>query len=68
MITAWEPVPSSRNRIADPGLWPVDISQVVSKDTARARWKCFDAAHALTARNFRGETLSRGATASAPAP
>ena len=60
MITAWELVPSSRNRIADPGLWPVDVSPFVSKDTARARWKCFDAAHALTARNFRGDTLSCG--------
>ena len=68
MITAWELVPSSRNRIADPGLWPVDISPFVSKDTARSRWKCFNAAHALTARNFRGDTLSCGASPSIAAP
>ena len=68
MITAWELVPSSRNRIADPGLWPVDISPFVSKDTARARWKCFDATHALTPRNFRGDTLSCGAATALPAP
>ena len=68
MITAWELVPSSRNRIADPGMWPVDVSPFVSKDTARARWKCFDASHALTARNFRGDTLTCGTAAPAPAP
>ena len=68
MITAWELVPSSRNRIADPGLWPVDVSPFVSKDTARARWKCFDAAHALTARTFRGDTLTCGVMAPATIP
>ena len=68
MITAWELVPSSRNRIADPGLWPVDVSPFVSKDTARARWKCFDASHALTARSFRGDTLTCGSAASSTAP
>ena len=68
MITAWELVPSSRNRIADPGLWPVDVSPFVSKDTARARWKCFDAAHALTARSFRGDTLTCGTAAPATVP
>ncbi len=68
MITAWELVPSSRNRIADPGMWPVDVSPFVSKDTARARWKCFDASHALTARNFRGDTLTCGTAAPAAAP
>ena len=68
MITAWELVPSSRNRIADPGLWPVDVSPFVSKDTARARWKCFDASHALTARTFRGDTLTCGVMAPATIP
>jgi gamma-glutamyltranspeptidase len=38
-IEAWKLTP--RNRIADPGLWPVDISASLSKDTARARWTCF---------------------------
>ncbi|HEX6964909.1 MAG TPA: gamma-glutamyltransferase, partial [Gemmatimonadaceae bacterium] len=48
MIEAWKLVPPSRGRIADPGLWPVNISAFVSKDSARARWSCFDAHHALT--------------------
>jgi gamma-glutamyltranspeptidase len=30
-----------RNQIADPSLWPVDISAALSKDTARARWQCY---------------------------
>jgi gamma-glutamyltranspeptidase len=58
MITAWQLVPSSRNRIADPSLWPVDVSAFVSKDTARSRWRCFDPARALTPAIFRGDTLS----------
>ena len=39
MIEAWRLTP--RSRIADPGLWAVDISAALSKDTARARWSCF---------------------------
>ncbi len=57
-LTAWFLVPSSRNRIADPALWPVDFSPIVSKDTARARWACFDAARALRPSDVRGDTLS----------
>jgi gamma-glutamyltranspeptidase len=68
MISAWQLVPSSRNRIADPSLWPVDIGPFVSKDTARARWKCFDAAHALTGANFRGDTLTCAAAPNLAAP
>lgn len=48
MISAWQLVPSSRGRIADPSLWPVNTTPFTSKDTARARWKCFDPRHALT--------------------
>jgi gamma-glutamyltranspeptidase len=40
MIEAWRIAPA-RNRIADPSLWPVDITAAVSKDSARARWNCF---------------------------
>ncbi len=68
MISAWQLVPSSRNRIADPSLWPVDIGPFVSKDTARARWKCFDASHALTGANFRGDTLTCAAAPNIAAP
>ncbi len=47
MIEAWKLVPSTRGRIADPGLWPVDVTPFTSKDTAAARWRCFDPARAL---------------------
>ena len=48
MIEAWKLVPPSRGRIADPGLWPVNISAFTSKDSARARWRCFDPRRSLT--------------------
>ena len=68
MITAWQLVPSSRNRIADPSLWPIDLSPFVSKDTAKARWRCFDPTRALPVTSFRGDTLvCAGIPASAPA-
>ncbi|HVT39443.1 MAG TPA: gamma-glutamyltransferase [Gemmatimonadaceae bacterium] len=56
-VSAWLLVPSSRNRIADPGLWAVDVAPIISKDTARLRWKCFDPAKALTPAIFHGDTL-----------
>jgi gamma-glutamyltranspeptidase/glutathione hydrolase len=58
MIAAWQLTPTTRNRIADPGLWPVTVEPLVSKDTARVRWRCFDAARALTPAIFRGDTLT----------
>jgi gamma-glutamyltranspeptidase len=58
MIAAWQLTPTTRNRIADPGLWPVTVEPIVSKDTARARWRCFDPARALTPAIFRGDTLT----------
>ncbi|HEX5436030.1 MAG TPA: gamma-glutamyltransferase [Gemmatimonadaceae bacterium] len=57
MIEAWKLVPSSRGRIADPGLWPVNITAFMSKDSARERWVCFDAHHALTADQVDGDHL-----------
>ncbi len=65
MIAAWQLVPSSRGRIADPSLWPVNIEPITNKDTARARWKCFDPSHALTPASLRGDPL---ACESPPAP
>ena len=56
MIEAWKLVPSARNRIADPGLWPVNINAFTSKDSARARWRCFDARHSLTSSELSGDT------------
>lgn len=58
MLSAWLLVPSSRNRIADPGLWPVDLEPFTSRDTARARWRCFDPGRAPTAEMIRGDSLA----------
>jgi len=58
MIAAWQLTPSTRNRIADPGLWPVTVEPLVNKDTARVRWRCFDPTHALTPEVFHGDTLT----------
>ena len=56
MIEAWKLVPSSRGRIADPGLWPVNITAYTSPDSARARWRCFDPRHALSTKELEGGT------------
>lgn len=56
-LSAWFLVPSSRNRIADPAMWPTDYAPIVSKDTARARWACYNANRALTPESVRGDTL-----------
>lgn len=63
MVEAWKLVPSGRGRIADPGLWPVQTEAFVSKDTARARWRCFDAGRALRPADLRGDTLRCGEAA-----
>lgn len=57
MIAAWQLVPSTRNRIADPGLWPTNTEPFTNKDTARIRWQCFDPNRALTSASVRGDTL-----------
>lgn len=57
MLSAWFLTPSSRNRIADPAMWPVDVASIVHKDSATVRWRCFDAGRALTPRAVRGDTL-----------
>lgn len=57
MLSAWFLTPSSRTRIADPAMWPVDVASIVDKDTARVRWQCHDAERALTPRLVRGDTL-----------
>ncbi|MBY0490926.1 MAG: gamma-glutamyltransferase [Gemmatimonadaceae bacterium] len=56
-LSAWFLVPSSRNKIADPALWPVDVASIVHKDTAAVRWRCYDADKALTPASVRGDTL-----------
>lgn len=57
-LTAWFLVPSSRNRIADPALWPIDVAPIINKDTARVRWGCYAAERALTPESVRGDTLA----------
>lgn len=56
-LTAWFLVPTTRNRVADPGLWAVDIAPIVNKDTAKIRWGCFSADKALKPADVRGDTL-----------
>jgi gamma-glutamyltranspeptidase len=57
-LTAWFLVPSSRNRISDPSLWPIDVEPITNKDTARVRWGCYSAEKALTPESVRGDTLA----------
>ena len=50
LIEAWKLQPSSRGRIADPSLWPVDIGPVIDPVAAKERWTaCFDTARATNA-------------------
>jgi len=57
-LSAWLLAPSSRERVADPGLWPVNIEPIVNKDTARTRWTCYDPDRALRPLDFKGDTLA----------
>jgi gamma-glutamyltranspeptidase len=68
-LSAWLLAPSSRGRVADPGLWPVNIEPIVNKDSARTRWACYDPDRALRPSDFQGDTLAcaRMKTSAAPA-
>lgn len=57
-LSAWFLTPSSRGKIADPALWPVDVASIVAKDTARIRWQCFNPDRALTPSGVQGDTLA----------
>ncbi|MFQ5632947.1 MAG: gamma-glutamyltransferase, partial [bacterium] len=49
MIEAWKLAPSTRGRIADPGLWPVDLQPFTDKEWAKRRWQsCFDPQRSLS--------------------
>ncbi len=76
-LSAWLLAPSSRGRVADPGLWPVNIEPIVNKDSARTRWACYDPDRALRPFDIQGDTLAcarmkgskaRAASAAAAAP
>lgn len=56
-LSAWFLVPSTQRRIADPAFWPVQVEPIIHKDTARARWRCFDPARALRPADVRGDSL-----------
>lgn len=55
-LASWTLVP--RGRVADPGLWPIDIAAQLSKDSAKVRWSCFRADKAIRAADLRADTLS----------
>lgn len=49
LVEAWKLTPSGRGKIADPGLWPIDLSEFYDKAAAQKRWStCFDPAQALS--------------------
>ncbi|MBM4195196.1 MAG: hypothetical protein FJ202_12590, partial [Gemmatimonadetes bacterium] len=55
LLAAWALVP--RGRVADPAFWPVDISTMISKDSARVRWTCFNKDRPVRAAELRADTL-----------
>ncbi|MGH7713552.1 MAG: gamma-glutamyltransferase, partial [Gemmatimonadaceae bacterium] len=63
MLAAWQLVPTSRGRVADPSLWPTNTTPFTSKDTARVRWRCYDPARAIDPRLTTGDTLKCGSAA-----
>lgn len=68
MIESWKLIPSGRGRIADPGLWPVQIEAFTAKDSASARWRCFRPDRALSPPELRGDAPPcMGETSRAPA-
>ncbi len=58
MIAAWQLVPTTRGRIADPSLWPVNIEPFQNRDTSDIRWRCFDPNKAINPSALRGDTLT----------
>ena len=57
VIEAWKLAPRGA-RIADPAIWPVDVSAALSKEAARARWACFSPSRATTATALQGQCTS----------
>jgi gamma-glutamyltranspeptidase/glutathione hydrolase len=73
LIEAWKFQPSTGGRVADPDIWPVNVTPFESKDTARARWRCFQpdraaAANALTQRDCGRGVSERGGETFAASP
>lgn len=55
-LAAWTLAP--RGRVADPGLWAVDIAAMVSKDSARLRATCFRPDRAIRTADLRPDSLA----------
>jgi gamma-glutamyltranspeptidase/glutathione hydrolase len=55
-LASWTLVP--RGRVADPGLWPIDIEAMTSKDSAKVRWSCFRNDRAIRQADLRPDSLS----------
>ncbi|MDQ8165293.1 MAG: gamma-glutamyltransferase [Gemmatimonadota bacterium] len=60
-LASWTMVP--RGQVADPAFWPVNITSMISKDSAKVRWSCFRADRVVRATDLRADTLG-----CAPAP
>ena len=59
VIESWKLAPRGA-RIADPAIWPVDLTSATSKDVARARWTCFSATRATTGTPQQGQCTPPG--------
>ena len=57
LIEASKLQPSTRGRLADPSLWPVDIDPVIDPGAAKIRWtRCFDSQKATLPDDLRSNT------------
>jgi gamma-glutamyltranspeptidase/glutathione hydrolase len=59
-LASWTLVP--RGRVADPGLWPVDIEAMTSKDSAKVRWTCYRSDRVIRAADLRPDSLGCATT------
>lgn len=66
-LSAWLLAPGSRGRVADPGLWPVNIEPIINKDSARTRWACYSADRALRPSDIQGDSLACARMKTTPA-
>jgi gamma-glutamyltranspeptidase len=63
LIEAWKAQPGTGGRVGDPDIWPVDLSPFESKDSAQARWRCFDPSRASAPGALTQENCGRTETA-----
>lgn len=65
MLASWSLV--AGGRVADPGLWPVSLEGYLSKDTAKVRWRCYSADHAVRPGDVRTDSGGCASATAAPA-